>query len=249
MIPCLLLSDGALIKTTRFKDARYVGDPINAVRIFNEKEVDELVILDVDASKIGSVPNYELLSEIATECFMPVCYGGGVKSVEDALRLVSLGFEKIAVNSSAMARENIVKEISSVLGVSSTVVGVDVKRDWMGRWRVFNAATQVFFERPLLEHLSLLVDQGGGEIFLNDVDRDGTRMGYDLDLVKKVSDAVTVPVIASGGAGTITDFRAATLAGASAAAAGSMFVFQGKHRAVLISYPKYGDLELVMSSL
>ncbi len=249
VIPCLLLRNMGLVKTVRFDKPKYVGDPMNAVKIFNEKEVDELIILDIEASKRGAEPNYELLADIASECFMPVCYGGGVSSVAQALRLVQLGIEKIAVNSAAIADRELVPALSDVLGSQSVVVGIDVKRDWMGRYRVYNASAKKLTDRSPEAYAVELAEAGAGELFLNDVDRDGEQSGYDLRLVEKVARAVPVPVIACGGAAQLNDFAAAVGAGASAVAAGSMFVFQGRHRAVLISYPPYKELERLMGTI
>ena len=247
-IPCLLLRNTGLVKTVRFGDAKYVGDPINAVKIFNEMEVDELVVFDIDASKRGAEPNYDLLADIASECFMPVCYGGGVNSVEQALRIVQLGIEKISVNTAAFLKPGLVAALSDVLGAQSVVVGVDVKRDWLGRYRVYDASSGKLTDRAPEAYAAELADAGAGEIFLNSVDQDGTQEGYDLKLIDKVARAVSVPVIACGGAGRTEDFVSAVDAGASAVAAGSLFVFQGRHRAVLISYPPYKELERLLGT-
>jgi cyclase len=248
VIPCLLLSNGGLIKTVRFGESKYVGDPTNAVKIFNEKEVDELVVFDIEASKRGTGPNYELLADIASECFMPLCYGGGVTSLDQARRIVQLGIEKIAVNASAITKPGLVAELSGVLGSQSVVAGIDVKNDWLGRPRVFDASTGKLTNRVPEAWAGELARAGAGEIFLNSVDRDGTQEGYDLKLISNVAQAVSVPVIACGGAGNTDDFVAAVTAGASAVAAGSLFVFQGRHRAVLISYPPYKDLERMLGT-
>lgn len=249
VIPCLLLRNTGLVKTVRFDNPKYVGDPINAVKIFNEKEVDELIVLDIDASKRGAEPNYELLADIASECFMPVCYGGGVASVEQALRIIQLGIEKISVNAAAIANPALVSALANELGSQSVVVGIDVKRDWLGRYRVFDASTGKLTGISPEAHAKDLARAGAGEILLNNVDRDGEQVGYDLSLVEKVGCAVSVPVIASGGAGSLGDFSAAVKAGASAVAAGSLFVFQGRHRAVLISYPPYQELEQLLGRI
>lgn len=242
-IPCLLLRNAGLVKTVRFAGAKYVGDPINAVKIFNEKEVDELVVFDIKASKQGAEPNYDLLADIASECFMPVCYGGGVKSVEQAQRIVQLGIEKIAVNAAAIFNLDLITALSDVLGAQSVVAGIDVKMDWLGRYRVYDASSGKLTDRAPEAYATDLACAGAGEIFLNNVDRDGTLEGYDLKLIDKVAKAVSLPVIACGGAGRTEDFVSAVGAGASAVAAGSLFVFQGRHRAVLISYPPYKELE------
>lgn len=249
VIPCLLLRNAGLVKTIGFKTPKYVGDPINAVKIFNEKEVDELIVLDIDASKRGAEPNYDLLADLASECFMPLCYGGGVTSVEQALRIVQLGIEKIAVNAATIADPGLVTALSEVLGSQSVVVGIDVKRDWMGRYRVYDASSAKLTDRSPETYAEELVHAGAGEVFLNSVDQDGSQTGYDLKLIDKVTRAVSVPVIACGGAGRLEDFFSAVNAGASAVAAGSMFVFQGRHRAVLISYPSYKELEGLLGTI
>ncbi len=238
VIPCLLLKNGGLVKTVCFNDPKYVGDPINAVRIFNEKEVDELIILDIEASQKRREPDYENVRDIVSEAFMPIAYGGGVTKIEQAKRLVSLGVEKVVLNTATLQSFNLVREMAYHLGSSSTVVGLDVKRDWLGRHHVFNSATRKVTDRDPLEHAQHAVTAGAGEIFINDVDRDGTGNGYDLNLIHNMAAAVDVPVIACGGAGSLEHFRDASDSGASAVAAGSMFVYIGKHRAVMINYPE-----------
>jgi cyclase len=239
IIPCLLLQDGGLIKTTRFRHPRYVGDPINAIRIFNDKYVDELILLDIDASRSGADPDYDLVARIAGECFMPLCYGGGIRSLAQARRIVASGVEKIAVNSMCIDGPRLVTELSQEFGASSIVTGIDVKRDLLGRARVYHPGRRRSTRLDPLEHARELVGLGAGEVFLNNVDRDGCYCGFDTALIAKMSRAVNVPLIACGGAATLDDMRAAVDAGASAAAAGSMFVFYGPHRAVLINYPDY----------
>lgn len=239
VIPCLLLRGHGLVKTRKFKGAVYVGDPINAVRIFSEKEVDELVILDIDASREGREPNYELIAEIAGECFMPVAYGGGIKSLTQIRRLIRSGIEKVVINSAAVESVVVVREAASMFGSQAVVGGIDVRRTLLGEYRVFaKSGTQGTKISPE-EHAAVLVEAGVGEIFLNNIDNDGQMEGYDLVLIKRVSNRVNVPVVACGGAGTIEHLnQAISEGGASAVAAGSMFVFQGRHRAVLINYPR-----------
>jgi len=248
VIPTLLLSGGGLVKTRSFSEPKYVGDPINAVKIFNEKEVDELIVLDIDASKRGTSPNYDLLAKIATECFMPVCYGGGVTTVDQACRIVQLGIEKVAVNASVISNIGLIEELAGVLGSQSVVAGIDVKSDWMKRHCVFDASSGKLTKLSPQVHAANLARAGAGEIFLNNVDQDGAQQGYDLKLIGKVAEAVPVPLIACGGAGSASDLVAAAEAGASAVAAGSLFVFQGRHRAVLISYPPYKELERLLGT-
>jgi cyclase len=243
VIPCLLLQDGGLVKTVRFKSGAYVGDPINAIKIFNDKRVDELIVLDISASRERREPDYRLIEEIASECFMPLCYGGGVTTVAQAKRIVNLGVEKVAVNRATLARPALVGELAAQLGSQSVVACVDVKKSWSGRYQVYDSAKASLTGQDPLEHAADLVRLGAGELLLNNVDRDGTQHGYDLELVRGFTTRLPVPVIACGGAWTTEHLRAVVRdSGASAAAAGSMFVFQGPHRAVLISYPPYADL-------
>ena len=243
VIPALLLRNGGLVKTVRFKDAKYVGDPINAVRIFNEKEVDEMVFLDISATPEGRGPNFALLAEIATEAFMPFAYGGGITKVEDVRRLYALGVEKIVLNTSAARTPGLVSEAASLAGSSSVVVSIDVRERWLGGWTVVTRCGKEDVKRHPAEYAAAMQKLGAGEILLNSTDRDGTMSGYDLDLIAEVSKAVSVPVVALGGAGTLGHFRAAIDRGAAAVSAGSMFVFHGRHRAVLISYPSRPELE------
>ncbi len=239
VIPCLLLRGNGLVKTRRFRDPVYVGDPVNAVRIFSEKEADEIVVLDIDASREGREPNYELVAEIAGEAFMPLAYGGGVRTLEQIRRLIRSGVEKVVVNSAAVESTSVLSEAAAVFGSQAIVGAVDVKRTMLGGYRVVVKSGTVEAKVGLDEHLARLVAAGAGEIFLNSVDRDGTMSGYDLALIRQVATRVTVPVVACGGAGKLEHLSEAIReGGASAVAAGSLFVFHGKHRAVLINYPK-----------
>lgn len=239
VIPALLLRGQGLIKTVKFKDPTYVGDPINAVRIFNEKEVDELVFLDIAATVEGRGPDFELLTDIASEAFMPMAYGGGITTLEEVRRIFELGFEKVIINSAAYKNAGLIAESASVFGSQSIVGCVDVRKTLFGRYELCSASARVKEKVSLAEHLSTLTRSGIGEILVNAVDRDGTMGGYDLKLLREVSTSVTVPVIACGGAGNIDHFAQAVQdGGASAVAAGSLFVFIGPHRAVLINYPE-----------
>jgi len=239
VIPCLLLQDGGLVKTRRFRRPRYVGDPINAIRIFNDKYVDELVFLDIQAARSGAEPDYDLIARIAGECFMPLCYGGGIRTLEVARRIVACGVEKIAVNSMAIERPQLLRELSDELGASSVVASIDVKRGLFGGDRVFHPGRRRVTRLDPVVHARAVVEAGAGEILLNSVNRDGEFCGFDLELICRMSQAVSVPVVACGGAGQLEHMRDAIAAGASAAAAGSLFVFYGPHRAVLINYPSY----------
>lgn len=243
VIPALLLREGGLVKTQKFGKHKYVGDPINAIRIFNEKEVDELVVVDIDASSHRREPDYALIESIAAECFMPLGYGGGISTIEQARRIFSSGVEKVILQSAVLANPELVTEIAERFGSQSVVVSIDVKKDWLGRYRLWSSSARSFLKEDWLSALKRLVAAGAGEVLLNSVDRDGLQQGYDLELIRAAAQAVAVPLIALGGAGGLQDFVAASEAGASAVAAGSFFVLQGPHRAVLISYPKYSELE------
>jgi cyclase len=242
VIPCLLMRSGGLVKTVRFKNPRYVGDPINAVRIFNEKEVDELVFLDIGAAARGAI-DFALLADIATEAFMPFAYGGGIASIDHVKRLYALGIEKVVLNTAAADRPQFVAEVAALAGSSGVVVSIDVRRNWLGKYTVCVACGTRDLKREPAEYAREMERLGAGEILLNAIDRDGTREGYDLALVRQVAEAVSIPVVASGGAGRLHDFRQAAAAGASGLAAGSMFVFHGKHDAVLITYPDHEELK------
>lgn len=235
-IPCLLLRNNGLVKTIRFKDYRYIGDPINAVRIFNEKEADELIFLDISATVEKREPSYDLIEDIASEAFMPFSYGGGIRNLDTIRRLFRLGIEKVIINSYAIEDPLFIKRAADINGSQSIIVSIDAKRDIKGRYEVFRYSEGRTLKIDPVEFAVKIEKHGAGEIFLNSVDRDGTMTGYDNELIRNVSSAVQIPVIACGGAGTAEDFKSAVLSGASAIAAGSMFVFQGKRRAVLISY-------------
>jgi imidazole glycerol-phosphate synthase subunit HisF len=243
VIPCLLLRNTGLYKTVGFKDPKYVGDPINAVRIFNEKEVDELVVLDIDATRLNTSPNFSLLADIASEAFMPFAYGGGISSIEHIRTLYALGVEKVIINTAAACNPKFLSEASALAGSSGVVAGMDVKRNWLGKYSVYVRAGQDDIKVDPVTYAKTLERLGAGEILLSAIDKDGRMDGYDLELLRKVSSAVSVPVVAVGGAGKLEHFREAQLAGASAVSAGSMFVFHGKHKAVLITYPEYSQLE------
>jgi len=198
VIPCLLLQDGGLVKTTRFRRPRYVGDPVNTVRIFNDKYVDELVLLDIDASRAGREPDYDLIGHIAGECFVPLCYGGGIRTPAQARRIVAAGVEKVAVNSALIDDPALLSALARELGASSVVAAIDVKRDVFGRSRVFHPGRRRLTALDPVAHAQCAVRAGAGEIFLNSVDRDGTGAGFDVDVVRRVAAAVQVPVTACG---------------------------------------------------
>jgi len=248
IIPCLLLKNKGLVKTVQFKDPRYIGDPINAVHIFNEKEVDELVFLDITASKDRHEPNIELINKISDECNMPLAYGGGVRSIETIRRLFNAGVEKVCINTHAVENPAFVKEAADIFGCQSIVVAIDVKRTWRGRYEVYTCGGTKATGIEVADFTKKMEQMGAGEIFLNSIDRDGTMQGYDVPLIKSVANAVNVPLIACGGAGKLSDFEDVLTAGnASAAAAGSFFVYHGKRHAVLINFPTQNEIDIILA--
>ena len=248
LMPALLLRGAGLVKTVKFKDPKYVGDPINTVRIFNEKEVDELIFLDITATAEKRSPPFELLAEIASECFMPFAYGGGLRTVEDIGRLFALGAEKASLNSYALEQPAFIREAADTYGSQSIIVSMDVRRGWLGRPRVYTDGGRAATSWDPADWAREVEQRGAGEILLTSIDRDGTFQGYDVELIERVTSAVSIPVIACGGAGRLEDFAAAVNeGGASAVAAGSMVVYQGPHRAVLISFPARAELQRVLT--
>jgi cyclase len=242
VIPCLLLKGQGLVKTVKFKDPKYVGDPINAIKIFNDKEVDELMLLDITASVENRPPPFEIIRNVASECFMPLAYGGGIRSVEDIRRILAMGVEKVVLNNSAIVNPQLVADAAAEFGAQAVVVSLDVKKGLIGGYQVMaRRATEKTGRNPV-EFAQQMADLGAGELLLTSVDRDGTQSGFDLGLISAVSRSVRIPVIAVGGAGKLSDLAAARREGAAAVAAGSVFVFKGPHRAVLISYPSAADL-------
>ena len=221
VIPTLLLRNNGLVKTLKFKDQKYVGDPINAIRIFNDKEVDELMVLDIMASKKNSEPNYSLIEEFAGECFMPLAYGGGVRTIDQASRIFGLGVEKICLQSAALTDLSLVTRLAERFGSQSVVVSVDVKRNWRGKPQLYAAAKQKNIAMLWLEFAKRAAEVGAGEILLNSVHYDGTMQGPDLELIRQASSALSVPLIATGGFGSLADIKAAVNVGASAVAAGA----------------------------
>ncbi len=249
VIPVLLLRNRGLVKTVRFKDPIYLGDPINVVKIFNDKEVDELVFLDITATAEGRRPPFDILSEIASECFMPLGYGGGVRTVEDIKTILGVGIEKVSINSRAVEFPTFVRQAADQAGSQSVMVSIDVKKTVLGRYQVVTQGGRRTTSLDPVRFAVQMAEMGAGEILLNSIDRDGTMQGYDIELVRRVAHSVDIPVVACGGAAKIDDLVVAVRdGGASAAAAGSMFVFQGKHRAVLISYPSELALRAAFSS-
>ena len=246
LIPCLLLDNGKLVKTVQFKKPVYVGDPINAVKIFNDKEVDELIFLDINATRSHKKPDFEYLKKIAEQCFMPLCYGGGVNSLEDIGALFRIGMEKVSVNAAALERPQLISEAAQVYGSQSIVGAMDVGKNMFGKIIVKAQSGTKNTKYSPKEYAKRLQDAGAGEIFVNVIPNDGMMTGYDYELIHEVADNVQVPVIACGGAGSLQDCRRDS--GASAAAAGSIFVFWGANKAVLINYPDHAETDDLFAS-
>lgn len=248
VMPCLLLRGSGLYKTTKFKDPVYIGDPINAVRIFNEKEVDELIFLDIGATPDGREPNFPLLRDIASECFMPVAYGGGVRTTVQIREILKTGFEKIILNTAAHETPALVEEGARLAGNQSMVVALDVKKTFLGSYALMTHGGRKKSSHDVVAFAREMEQRGAGEIMVNAIDRDGTMAGYDLRLLEMVTGAVSIPVIACGGAGCVDDFKQAVKkAGVTSVAAGAFFVFHGPHRGVLINMPDPAELEAALS--
>jgi imidazole glycerol-phosphate synthase subunit HisF len=244
IIPVLLLHQNGLYKTTKFGHPKYIGDPINAVKIFNEKQCDELIILDIEASKKKSDINYKLIEEIASECFMPLTYGGGIKSLNHIEQVLKLGVEKVVFNTIAINNPQFIVEATKHFASSSIVVSVDIQKKLLGQYRVMSHCNQPVSITNPLKWIQHIENAGAGEVLVNIVDLDGTFKGYDIDFYKKLTDQIGIPIIACGGCTNIQNAQLLlTQTQTSAAAAGSMFVFHGKHNAVLISYPEPETIE------
>ncbi|HKU73550.1 MAG TPA: AglZ/HisF2 family acetamidino modification protein [Pyrinomonadaceae bacterium] len=243
IIPVLLLKDLAIVKSVQFKNYKYIGDPINAVRIFNDLDADELVFLDITASRTNRLISLDFVKAIGEECQMPFCVGGGIKTLEDIKALIAAGAEKVVLNTSAGRDPDFVKRASDEFGSSTIVVCVDVKRNFFGGERAWiHGGSRVTRFSPL-EFARLMEDKGAGELIVQSIERDGTMEGYDINLIRSISQAVSIPVVALGGAGRIEDLVDAYRNGfVNGLAAGSLFVYQDKRRGVLINYPEKGDL-------
>ncbi|MBY0539810.1 MAG: AglZ/HisF2 family acetamidino modification protein [Campylobacterales bacterium] len=250
IIPCLLVHNKGLVKTVKFKDSKYVGDPINAVKIFNEKESDELMVLDIDATVQNREPDYKMIENLATECRMPLCYGGGIKTVYQATRIFNLGVEKIALSSAAIENPQLVANIAKEVGNQSVVVVIDVKKKIFGGYDIYTHNGTKKTKLDLENFINELQSLGVGEIVINSIDNDGVMNGYDLSLIEKIKPLINVPMTVLGGAGSLEDIK--TLInkfGIIGCSAGSLFVFKGKYRAVLINYPKnLGKQQLIKNN-
>jgi cyclase len=238
IIPSLLVHENGLVKTVNFKNPKYVGDPINAVKIFNEKEVDELAIFDIDATVLGKEPNYSLIERLASQSMMPLCYGGGVKTVEQAQHIFSLGIEKIALSSAVLHNPKLITEISDRVGAQSVIVVLDVKKKLLGGYEVYTHNGKKATGINPFKFVEEAQKLGAGEIVINSIDKDGVMKGYDLDLIAKVREKISLPMTVLGGAGSLQDIeKVIDQHGVIGVAAGSLFVFKGPYKAVLINYP------------
>lgn len=246
-MPALLLEHGSLVKTIKFRDASYIGDPINAIHIYNEMEVDELVVLDISATPEHRRPPFDLLGKIASECFMPVAYGGGIRTPNDIRALFALGIEKVIINTRAVEDPSLIAVAADLFGSQAIVVSIDARLE-SGKYVVYTHGGRTRARLDPVAHAEAMAELGAGEILIASIDRDGTMEGYDLALIRSVVDAVGIPVIALGGAGSIGHLESAVKqGGAAAAAAGAMFVYFGRNRAVLINFPGRADLDRITS--
>jgi len=249
VIPCLLLKDKGLVKTIKFKDSTYIGDPMNAVKIFNDAKADELVFLDITATNEGRIPDIEVIRNIGEEAFMPFAVGGGISNIEQVGNLINAGAEKVIINTAAIENPSFISEIADIFGRQSIIVSIDVKST-NGTYIIVTNSGKKEHKIDLIETVKLMERSGAGEILINSIDRDGTQEGFDLELIKMVSKSVQIPVIAIGGAGKYDDLSSAVKEGtASAVAAGSLFVFIGRKRAVLINYPDSEELQELFTEI
>ena len=249
IIPCLLVHNKGLVKSIHFKNHKYVGDPINAVRIFNEKEVDELMVIDIDATVENREPDYLMIERLAAECRMPLCYGGGVKTVEQAQKIFSLGVEKIAISSAIFDDLSLIQRMGEKVGTQSVVVVLDVKKKLLGGYEVYTHNGKKKTGKNPVEFAAELEKIGVGEIVINSIDQDGQMKGYDFDLIGKIREVITIPMTVLGGAGTLSDIGLLIKKfGIIGASAGSLFVFKGVYKAVLINYPTRVEKDILIKS-
>tara|TARA_B110000879_G_C11129535_1_gene495385 strand:+ start:647 stop:1414 length:768 start_codon:yes stop_codon:yes gene_type:complete len=244
IIPSLLLHDKGLVKTVNFKSPKYIGDPINAVRIFNEKQVDELAFFDIDASILNKEPDYILIEKLANQSRMPLCYGGGVKTVEQAQKIFGLGIEKIALSSAVIKNPNLVTQIADRVGSQSVIVVLDIKKKIFGGYEIYTHNGKKSNGINPFKFANELEQLGAGEIIINSIDQDGIMKGYDMNLIDKIAESISIPLTVLGGAGSLTDIeKVIKKHGIIGVAAGSLFVFKGKYKAVLINYPTWDEKE------
>jgi cyclase len=244
IIPCLLMNEnGGLVKTVKFKNPQYIGDPLNAVKIYNERQVDELIILDITASKINSSPKFKTIEKIASECFIPLSYGGGIRTIEDMKCLFSLGVEKVVLNSIAIDSPNIISEAAQIFGKQSIVVNINTKINLFRKYRLYDSKRSKITSICPIVYSKYLESLGAGEIMITSVDQDGMLKGYDIPLLKKIVNDICVPVIGCGGAGKLDDIKDALKTSVHALAAGSLFIYQKSSGSVLINYPDRNEIE------
>jgi cyclase len=243
IIPCLLLQNSGLVKTIKFSNSKYIGDPINAIKIFNDKEVDELIVLDISASKEKKSPDFAFIKNFASECFMPLSYGGGIQNVNQAMKLFELGVEKVSIQTAVMDSFRLIEDIAQKAGNQSIIVSVDIKKNWFGKYELYSSSKNKTIKYDWEQFIKDSVTAGAGEILINSVDKDGTMSGMDLSLISRASSLVNVPIVSAGGVGSLQDIKNSIESGSNAVAVGSYFVYYGPHRAVLISYPTSDELK------
>ena len=248
IIPCLLIKNKGLVKTLRFSDPKYVGDPLNAVKIFNEKSVDELIVLDIDASTEEREPDYNVIANLAMECRMPLCYGGGIRTSEQAIKIFQLGVEKIALSSKAIEDPSIISEISNKVGAQSVIVILDVKKNrFSKKYNIYTKNGTLKSKHNPIDFSKRIQQEGCGEIVINSIDKDGGMNGYDYEIIDQIRNVVSIPLTVLGGAGSLDDIGVLiNKHGIIGASAGSLFVFKGKYRAVLINYPNPDEKETLI---
>ena len=246
IIPCLLIKNGGFVKTRKFKNPDYVGDPVNVINLFNRFEVDEIIILDIGATRERRSPDFHLIDHLASECWVPLAYGGGVRSMEHAKKIFSLGIEKIIINSAITSNPDFISELVQVYGSQAVVASVDIGKDFFGRYVCYTHSGRKKIKAPVMEYLKFVEGLGVGEVFVNFIDRDGTWDGYDNELTPSIIETLSVPVVICGGAGSRKDFIEPLSFGASAAAAGSLFVYKGKDKGVLINYPERPEIDDIL---
>lgn len=243
IIPVILLNNRGLYKTVRFKKPTYIGDPINAIKLFNEMEVDELIVLDISISKENDLIDFEIIEQMAEESFFPLAYGGGVHTLEQGKKLYASGFEKVSINSASFKDFNLISRLAEHAGSQSVIASIDIKKSFLGKPSVYDHRNKKLIKQDLFDYVLGVESAGAGEIFINDVDNDGVMTGYNCELIHELSKSVSIPLVACGGAGAIQDMKKVIDAGAHAAAAGSLFVYYGSQNGILINYPKQEQLD------
>jgi cyclase len=242
-IPCLLKKNSSLVKTIKFKEPQYIGDAINTIQIFNNLEADEIILLDITRTLENKPIDFDFIAKVANEAFMPFAYGGGVKSIDDMKKIFSLGVEKVIICSHAAENPSFIDDSAKHFGNQSVIVSIDIKKTLLGKYHVYTRSGTYDTKRDPVEYAKEMASRGAGEIFVNSIDNDGKMEGFDIELIKRMSNSINLPLIACGGAGSLTDIREAFLAGATAVAAGSLFVYQNINRSVLVNYPNRKELD------